>query len=154
MSTQPWPDPLQPPDPIRIEILLSQFWADLRMLPDLVHRDEHLLAEQLTAALRSTVIEMMLALNGIAPPAQTHHLNSYLSANQRSVLAKTLAAPVVAGQTWIARAVALVVIYRWYAPQLVARYHLAYPDRLEQETWGELVSALPGWPIMVTTPEG
>jgi hypothetical protein len=153
MNTQRWPDRLQPPDLIRIEHLLSLFWTDLRRLPELVQREEHLLAEQLTAALRATVIEMMLALNGIALPIQTRHLNHYLSANQRAALVKTLTAPAVAGQTWIGRAVALVVIYRWYAPQLLNKYHLEYPDRLEQEVWAELVSALPGWPVTVATPE-
>ncbi len=49
------------------------------------------------------------------------------------------------------RAVALVVIYRWYAPQLVEQYKLAYPQALEAEVWRQLQHELPDWPLTVTT---
>jgi hypothetical protein len=154
MTPSTWPDPLAAPDPRRVDALLSEFWRQLAALPDLIRRDEQILAERCTAELRTLVIEMMLALNGIGWPAGTRHLNSYLGDSQRAVLERTLAAPQSDGRAWTARAVALVVIYRWYAPQLTARFGLAYPDPLEQDVWRRLVQELPGWPQTVTTEDG
>jgi hypothetical protein len=151
MTQSRWPDPLQSPDPSRVQQLLSGFWLRLAALPDLITRREYLLAEQNTSELRAIVIEMMLALNGIQPPGQTRHLNSYLGESQRAALEKTLIAANVSGESWIAQAVALVVIYRWYAPQLVAKFELMFPAQLEQEVWSQLQSALPEWPVSLTT---
>ena len=94
---------------------------------------------------------MMLALNGIQWPTGTRHLNGYLSASQRAALEKTLVAPEVSGESWIGRAVALVVIYRWYAPQLVEKFDLAYPHELENAVWTHLQQNIPDWPLSVTT---
>jgi len=123
----------------------------LACLPDLLHRQEHLLAEHLTTRLRGVIIELMLALNGIQWPAGTQHLNSYLSASQRTALEKTLIVPSVSGESWIGRAVALVVIYRWYAPQLVEKYTLAYPQPLEETVLSLLSAEIFGWPAHITT---
>jgi hypothetical protein len=150
-AQSPWPDPLQPPDPVRVEQVLEEFWRRLALLPDLVRRGEHLLAEELTAHLRGILLEMMLALNGIRRPLQTTHLNSYLSPSQRTAIQKALTLPDVSSESWIGRAVALVVIYRWYAPQLVARFDLPYPQALEEETLARLQQTLADWPLVIST---
>lgn len=146
-----WPDPLQKPTAVAVTALLAEFWQCLQLLPDLLQRQEHLLAEQLTSRLRGVVIELMLALNGIQWPTGTRHLNGYLSASQRAALEKTLVAPTISDESWIGRAVALVVIYRWYAPQLIAKFDLAYPQALEEEVWAHLQRNIPDWPLSVTT---
>jgi hypothetical protein len=151
-ATQPqWPDPLQKPTATAVAALLTDFWQLLQPLPDLLQRQEHLLAEQLTSRLRGVIIEMMLALNGIQWPTDTRHLNGYLSASQRAALEKTLVVPTVSAESWIGRAVALVVIYRWYAPQLVEKFDLAYPQALETQVWAHLQQCIPDWPLSVTT---
>ena len=146
-----WPDPLQPSSAVAVEAQLVAFWQLLQQLPELVQRQEHLLAEHLTTQLRGVIIEMMLALNGIQWPRSTRHLNHYLSASQRAALEKTLVAPSVSAESWLGRAVALVVIYRWYAPQLVEKFALAYPQALEAEVWQLLQRELPDWPLTITT---
>ncbi len=147
----PWPDALRAPDPARAAALLPAFWQTLAQLPDLLNRDEQLLAEALTAELRHLVIEMMLAMNGIAPPAGTRHLNGYLSPSQRAVLERTLAAPAASRESWLARAVALTVIQSWYAPQLAARFGFAPPAELESAVRAQLAAALPDWPLEIST---
>jgi hypothetical protein len=129
--------------------LLSRFWIELEPLADLLARQERLLAVEQLTRLRATVIEMMLALNGIARPAATRHLNTYLSDSQRAALEKTLLAPATGADAWLAQAVALVVIYRWYAPQLAAKFALDYPAALEEQAWATLTDALPDWPSVV-----
>jgi hypothetical protein len=57
-----------------------------------VARGEHLLCGQTIADARTIVLEMMLALNGIAYPAETRHLNTYLGASQRAAIEKHAAA--------------------------------------------------------------
>lgn len=146
-----WPDPLQPATAAMVEARLTQFWQQLQQLPDLLRRQEHLLAEHLTTELRGVIIELMLALNGIQWPIGTRHLNNYLSASQRATLEKTLVTPNVSGESWIGRAVALVVIYRWYAPQLVEKFGLVYPQQLEEAVWRQLHQEVPDWPLTVTT---
>jgi len=92
-----------------------------------------------------------LALNGIQYPAGTQHLNGYLGDSQRAALEKTLVLSEVGPSGWIGQAVALVVIYRWYAPQLVERYGLRYPLILEEETWAKLTAEIAEWPESVST---
>lgn len=150
MSQPSWPDPLQPADAVNIARLLEQFWLTLATLADLIRRREHLLAAATTTSLRQTVLELMLALNGIAWPDGTIHLNTYLSPSQRSAIEKTLVSPIVGAESWIGQAVALVVIYRWYAPQLVAKYELAYPQAAEHAALSQL-QQLPDWPLRITT---
>lgn len=151
MQTQSWPDALRPPEPRHIKQLLADFWTELAGLGDLVGRDEQLLAAASTARLRRIVLELMLGLNGIAWPEGTRHLNSYLGESQRAAIQKTLAAPALHGDTWVGQAVALVVIYRWYAPQLVERFQLVYPAELESTTLSTLQESLPDWPLNITT---
>ncbi len=147
----PHPDALAAPDPVRVAWLLRAAWGALRRVADCAARDEHLLAAEATASMRSHVLEMMLALNGIARPADTAQLNHYLSADQRAAIEKTLAAPFVSRSAWTGQAVALLVIYRWYAPQLVEKFSLDYPKSLEMETLAFVQQQLPRWPQHITT---
>jgi hypothetical protein len=151
MTEQRWPDELIRPTQENVAQLLRRFWLELATLPDLLKRDEHLLAAACTAALRRCVLEMMLALNGIAYPAGTAHLNTYLGPSQRAAMEKTLLMPAATAESWIGQAVALVVIYRWYAPQLVAAFSLIYDDSLEAATLSHLHAELPDWPSAITT---
>lgn len=151
MTQHTWPDALQPPDPVHLQHLLTRFWECLAELADRLSHGEILLAVEQIAAARDVVIEMMLGLNGIARPPATRRLNSYLGESQRAALEKTTLAPNLEPATWIGQAVALVVIYRWYAPQLVERYHLDYPSAAEEQTWAALTQALPEWPQAITT---
>ncbi len=152
MSIPPvWPDILSAPDPRRIALQLEAFWLELEALPSLLACDEMILAEALTARLREVVIELMLAMNGISRPAGTQHLNGYLGESQRVALERTLVAPEAHGGAWLARAVALAVIYRWYAPQCVERFELAYPQATEERVWALLCAGIDDWPISLTT---
>lgn len=151
MIEQRWPDDLVRPTQEQVALLLREFWLELALLPDLLRRDEFLLAAACTTALRRYVLEMMLALNGITYPAGTKHLNTYLGASQRAAIEKTLLMPSVAAESWIGQAVALVVIYRWYAPQLVAAFSLIYDEGLEAGTLARLHAELPDWPSAITT---
>lgn len=151
MNQQSWPDALRPTDPQRVDQLLADFWQQLQCLPDLLNRQEYLLAEQLTGHLRQIVLELILALNGIQWPVGTSQLNGYLGESQRAAIQKTLLLPTISAESWIGQAVALVVIYRWYAPQLVERYQLTYPQALEAAVWQHLQQELADWPLTVTT---
>lgn len=150
-STPKWPDTLQPPHPERIQQVLEEFWHRLRDLPDLLVRGEYLLADECTVALRGLVLEMMLALNGIQRPPDTRHLNTYLGDSQRAAMEKTLVALSVSSGTWSARAVALIVIYRWYAPQLAEKFGITPPRALEEEVLAALHQQLPDWPLHIET---
>jgi hypothetical protein len=154
MSKPNWPDLLQPPDRAHIQELIDSFWAELASLADFLPRKQFLLAAEQLHKIREIVLQMMLALNGIQRPA-THDLNTYLSHNQRTALEKTLILssvdPDQQADGWIGQAVSLVVIYRWYAPQLVAKYRLKYPHELEQRTSATLVNSLTTWPHEITT---
>jgi hypothetical protein len=151
MKTDQWPDPLQPPNPAAVQASLVEFWVALAPLGDLLSRREYLLAAEQTTRLRAVVLALMLALNGIDRPYGTRHLNSYLSHDQKEALERTLLAPTVESQNWIGQAVALTVIYRWYAHQLVEKFGLVYPYTREAEVWSDLAHTLPAWPQAVTT---
>lgn len=151
MTNTAWPDALLPAEREEVARLLDGFWRELARLPDLLEREEYLLAADCTGELRRLVLRMMLALNGIAYPQQTRHLNSYLSKSQRAAIERTLALPFVGGESFIGQAVALVVICRWYAPQLAAAYRVPLPDAAEQETLALLQTRLPDWPLAIST---
>jgi hypothetical protein len=150
MSTQ-WPDALVRAEADDVAETLSDFWRTLANLPELLLRSEHVLCAELLAELRASVLAMMLGLNGIARPAATRNLNAYLSERQRAAIEKTLILPEPTREGWIGQAVALVVIYRWYAPQLVEEYGVPYPEQAEQATLGALNAALPEWPRSIST---
>lgn len=151
VAQQEWPDALQKPSAAAVAAHLTHFWQLLAQLPDLLNRHEYLLADRLTFQLRSTVLEMMLALNGIQWPTGTAHLNRYLSTQQRAAIEKTMVLSTSAPEGWIGRAVALLVIYRWYAPQLVQAFDLTYPQVLEETVLQTLHHELADWPRFVTT---
>ena len=151
METSTWPDTLQQAQRSRVHALLSDFWHSLAPLADLLARAELQLALEQVHALRQIVAEMMLALNGIKRPPQTRHLNTYLGASQQNALARTWLLPEVTVAAIMAQAVALVVIYRWYAPQLIDALGGRYPHALETEVTGLLVAQLPDWPLQITT---
>lgn len=151
MPNTTWPDILRPAEPSEVAQLLQIFWQQLALLPELVQQEEHLLCAACTGELRQIVLRMMLALNGIAYPAQTRHLNGYLGESQRVAIEKTLVAPFVGAESWIGQAVALVVIYRWYAPQLAAAFQVPAADAAEQETLVLLHARLPDWPATIRT---
>ena len=146
-----WPDALRQPDRAHVGFLLESFWLELEALPTLLAAQELILAEAMTARLRTIIMELMLAMNGIAWPTGTQHLNGYLGASQRAVLERTLVATDAGAATWLARAVALTVIYRWYAPQCTERFDVAYPTATEARVWPALCAGLPDWPTTLTT---
>lgn len=146
-----WPDPLLAPDRTRIQAALEEFWTLLADMAEPLEAQELLLSAERIAALRSLTLELMLALNGIRRPPAARSLNCYLSARQRAALEKTLAAPEGSQEALLGQAVALVVIYRWYAPQLVEKLGLHYPDSLEREAFEAIARRLPNWPVSITT---
>lgn len=145
-----YPDSLTRAAAPGVTALLGRFWTELAPLADLLARDEQLLCAQVLGQARQTVVEMMLALNGIAWPPGTRHLNSYLGASQRTAIERTLLLPQVGRDGWIGQAVALTVIYRWYAPQLVEAYAVTYPHAAETATLAAL-HTLPEWPLAITS---
>jgi hypothetical protein len=151
MHKPTWPDSLQPADPHTVQRDLAQFWHELAALAPLLAAGELVLAAESIAHIRRLVVALMLALNGIARPPATTNLNTYLSDSQRAALEKTLLLPAATADALMAQAVALVTIYRWYAPQLLARYGGDYPQALEDLAWSELTTRLPDWPLLVST---
>lgn len=149
--TAQWPDPLTSPDPNRIDQLLAEFWVILGSLGDRLAAQEYLLANDITQQLRTTVLEMMLALNGIQRPTSTDSLNLYISKQQQEAISRTMVLPGLETGAWIGQAVALVVIYRWYAPQLAAKFDLSQPVELEAQVWETLCQQLPDWPSALST---
>ena len=74
----------------------------------------------------------------------------HLDATDQAIIA-ALTADARASFAEIGQAVSLVVIYRWYAPQLVAKHKLRYPQAEESAAWDALVAKLPTWPRKITT---
>lgn len=144
-------DQLVPPEPAEVQQQLDAFWRQLAGLARLAPRDEYLLLQELVDEMRRTVLALMLALNGIKRPDGTVQLNSYLGDSQRAAINSTLSLPETSRESYVAQAVALVVIYRWYAPQLIARYNLTYPGELERAVWQQLRESLFDWPATITT---
>lgn len=150
-STTHWPDPLSSPEPNRVEQLLADFWHQLQQLGDRIATEEYLLANELTHQLRTSVLEMMLALNGIQRPSATQNLNLYLSEEQQEAISRTMQLPNLDAGAWLGQAVALVVIYRWYAPQLAETFTIAQPHDLESRVLETLCQQHPDWPKSLTT---
>lgn len=146
-----WPDALSLPEPERVQQLLGDFWSGLATLADLLVRGELVLAEGAICHQREWIIEMMLAANGIAYPHNTLHLNGYLGESQRVALERTLVAAGSPYDAILARMVALTTIYRWYAPQLTARFGVEYPHSGEAAAWAALTATLPEWPLRLET---
>lgn len=145
------PDQLAAPCRNHILFLVREFWIELDKLADFIADEEHLLAGESIGRLRTSVLGLVLALNGIRRPDNTRGLNAYLGPSQQMVLEKTLLYPAVGIHGWIGQAIALVVIYRWYAPQLAAQFEFDLPNSLETEIWERICSKLPAWPVVLST---
>jgi hypothetical protein len=144
----PWP-PLTPPDAESVAANLSYFWITLSHLPALVNRAEHLAAVQHLNDARQSLTDLVVALNGAQRPPSRSRINQYLGPLQLEAFEKTLPIHAVSGDSWIGQAVALIVLYRWYAPQLVDQYAVAYPTALERSVLALLSAEVDGWPVVV-----
>lgn len=146
------------PDKELIEKQLQRFWLLLARLPAVVRRQEQLAAHTLLAELRSLLIDLVVSLNGARRPQTKTRVNQYLGQAQREAFERSLGYSQVArrsgagtGFNWIGQAVSLVVLYRWYAPQLAERHSLPYPKRAEETVLNLLSAELENWPSSITT---
>jgi len=146
-SLPTWP----PVDPLSVRAGLADFWHFLTHLPAVVNRGEHLAAATLLANARAALIDLVVALNGATRPASPTRINPFLGPAQQDAFEKTLCLPAVHSENWIGQAVALIVLYRWYAPQVVEMYTLDYPTRLEETALALFSVEVPGWPARITT---
>jgi hypothetical protein len=145
-----WPA-LRPPDRDALISSLAYFWVPLSRLPAVLNRGEHLAAAQLIVDARRTLIDLVVALNGVGRPPSPARINPYLGPAQLEAFEKTLPAKTVEVATWIGQAVALIVLYRWYAPQLVEIYAVPYPTALERTVLALLSAEIDGWPALIQT---
>jgi hypothetical protein len=145
-----WPA-LRPPDRDALISSLAYFWMPLSRLPAVLNRREHLAAAQLLVDARRTLIDLVVALNGAGRPPSSTRMNQYLGPAQLEAFEKTLPAKTVDPATWIGQAVALIVLYRWYAPQLVEIYSVPYPTALERTALALLSAEIDGWPALIQT---
>lgn len=146
----PWPA-LRPPDRDDVLALLAYFWMPLSRLPAALNRGEHLAAAQLLVDARRSLIDLVVGLNGADRPPSPARINQYLGPAQLEAFEKTLTAKAVDPAAWIGQAVALIVLYRWYAPQLVEIYTVPYPAALERTVLALLSAEVDGWPALIQT---
>lgn len=145
-----WPA-LRPPDRDALISSLAYFWMPISRLPAVLNRGEDLAAVQLLVDARCTLIELVVALNGAGRPPSPARINQYLGPAQLEAFEKTLPLKIVDPAAWIGQAVALIVLYRWYAPQLVEIYDIPYPDALERTVLALLSAEIDGWPAFIRT---
>lgn len=150
--------PLGPPDADAVENQLARFWLLLARLPAVVKRQEALAAHALLTNVRILLIDLVVALNGADRPQTAARINQYLGPAQIEAFEKSLGrAQVDRNKTendrpnWIGQAVSLVVLYRWYAPQLVEKYQLNYPMEAERVVLESLSAELEQWPDQIST---
>ena len=98
---------------------------------------------------RQVLIDLVVALNGADRPPSPSRVNQYLGPLQRDAFEKTLPVRAATAESWIGQAVALIVLYRWYAPQLVEIHPIDYPTALEKSVLALLSAEVDGWPAMV-----
>lgn len=146
--TASWPA-LIPPHADQVAADLAQFWIVLSALPALLNRAEHLAAAQHLGEARQILTDLVVALNGAQRPQTPARINQYLGPLQRDAFEKTLVVPRGDEASWIGQAVALIVLFRWYAPQLVEQHRLDYPITLERSVLALLSAEVPGWPALV-----
>lgn len=148
------------PDIEMISRQIQQFWLLLARLPAVVRRQEQLAAHALLSELRSLLIDLVVLLNGARRPEARARINQFLGQAQREAFEKTLGYSQVSsrrgavtgtGFNWVGQAVSLVVLYRWYAPQLAERHSLPYPKRAEESVLALLGAELENWPSNITT---
>ena len=147
-----------PPDVWIIERQLRRFWLLLARLPAVAGRQEQLAAHMLLAEMSALLIDLVVSLNGGTRPLAKSRINQYLGPAQREAFEKSLGIRQSGrqerpsgGARWIGQAVALVVLYRWYAPQIVEKYSLAYPQLAEDSVLALLSLELENWPERIST---
>ncbi|RME57174.1 MAG: nucleotidyltransferase domain-containing protein [Caldilineae bacterium] len=144
--------PLLPAEAEAAEAALIEFWEALLRLPGALNRRDHLAAGSLLAQARNHLVDAIVAVNGGRRPPASPRANRYLGPSQQEALARTLVCPAPTSETWIGQAVALVVIYRWYAPQLQERFpQLKDLTRMETITLALLTATIDDWPAHITT---
>lgn len=143
--------PLQKAEALAIQSALIGFWQPLAHLSAAVNRQEHLAAVALLQQARTQLTDLVVALNGASRPSLPTRINPYLGPAQQDAFEKTLGQSDSLGESWIGQAVALIVLYRWYAPQLVEIHNLAYPAALEETVLALLSAEVSGWPARITT---
>ena len=149
---------LASPDTDLIDMQLRRFWLLLAQLPAVVRRREQLAAHALLSELRALLIDLVVSLNGARRPQVRARINQYLGPAQREAFEKSLgyrqATPgsgAATGFNWIGQSVSLVVLYRWYAPQLAQRHSLSYPKNAEETVLALLSAELENWPSNIAT---
>lgn len=147
-----------PADVDSIDRQLGQFWLLLARLPAVVGRHEQLAAHLLLAEIGALLIDLVVSLNGGSRPKARARINQYLGLSQLEAFEKSLELRKTGRQreegtraNWIGQAVALVVLYRWYAPQLAEKYSLNYPRLAEDRVLAYLNAELNNWPARITT---
>lgn len=146
----PWPA-LSPPDPDTVAATLDYFWSSLSRLPAVLNRREHLAAAELLTVVRHALIDLVVALNGAQRPPSVARINQYLGPSQLEAFEKTLCGGEGSEAAFIGQAVALIVLYRWYAPQVVQMYGIANPTALEHTVLALLSAEVEGWPALIQT---
>jgi predicted nucleotidyltransferase len=139
------------PQPAEVQHWLETFWVCLAELPGCINRDENLQAAQVLAQAREILVELVVALNGARRPQGRRRLNDLLGPSQREAFEKTFVVKSIGPAAWIGQAVALVVLYRWYAPQLAERDDIALPQALEDTVLAALARDIPDWPVQIMT---
>lgn len=149
---------LSPPDSREVDMQLGRFWLLLARLPAVLKRQERLAAHALLTELRTLMIDLVVSLNGASRPQSRARINQYLGEAQREAFERSLGIPQsILGRrsegstNWIGQAVALVVLYRWYAPQLAEKYAFSYPQPAEDTVLALLRAEIEGWPAHITT---
>ncbi len=147
-----------PPDPGVVETQLGRFWLLLARLPAAVRRGEQLAAHLLLTEIHALLIDLVVSLNGGSRLQTKSRINQYLGPAQREAFEKSLGLGLSGrqkgaggGAKWIGQAVALVVLYRWYAPQLTEKYSLLYPQMAEDTVLALLSAELENWPDRIST---
>lgn len=147
-----------PPDAGTVEMQLGRFWLLLARLPAAVRRGEQLAAHLLLTEIHALLIDLVVSLNGGSRLQTKSRINQYLGPAQREAFEKSLGLgqsgrqkSAGGGAKWIGQAVALVVLYRWYAPQLTEKYSLRYPQMAEDTVLALLSAELENWPDRIST---
>jgi hypothetical protein len=112
----------------------------------------HYLGESQRLALEKTLTMPRLEGHTASPadeqPAE-YQETARSSQSDKAGWSQPLAATLI--ESLIGQAVALVVIYRWYAPQLAEKYGARLPLELENKTLTALHSELDAWPRAIST---
>lgn len=149
---------LGPPNVKTVEKNLARFWLLLGRLPAVVRRREALAAHALVADMRMLLVELVVALNGADRPQSRARINQFLGPAQLAAFENSMGLPhtgqrqeAIQGPNWVGQAVSLVVLYRWYAPQLVERHEIRYPQAAEDAVLALLRGELENWPAQIST---